>query len=404
MSMKIGIVAPVNPCALSNYLDEEYKNFLQNINVSASSVNNIVKSLLDSGHEVWVFTIGIKSEQIEGRNIHIIIIAGAKWNRIFPNLRQLSRKIKNAIDKYVGGLDVLHAHWCYEYALAVVGYSESKPVFCTIRDWAPVIYSQISIKDRLRNILFKGYWRYKMGIFREVLAVSTVNFIANSEYTASLFKKTYPNRRIEIIHNSIEDEIIVDKPIQHENNFISIAMSLDDGRKNIKTLIEAFSSFCRHYDNYKLVLVGNYHRNGGIYEYANKSGVIDKIVFTGVKSRQEIIKLLDESFCMVHPAYEETFGNILIEAMARGTIVIGGKSSGAVPYVLNQGKSGLLCDVSDWRDVANKMLIAVDDKNTVELLVRRALEEVKSLSNTVVGKKQIEVYSTKLYEKEFVES
>ena len=393
--MRIGIVAPFNPRALSSYLDEECKNDVQDINISASSVNNIVKSLLDSGHDVWVFTIGKASAKLEGGNLHVIIIEGNKWNRLFPNLRKLAKRIKREIDKYVDHLDVLHAHWCYEYALAVTDYSVEKPVFCTIRDWAPVIYSQISVKKRLRNILFKGYWRYKIRIFREVLAVPTMSFIANSEYTAALFKDEYPDREIVVIHNSVEDEIIVDNPKTHGKNFISIAMSLEDGRKNIKTLIKAFASFCEYYDDYKLILVGNYHPKGGVYRDAQKLGIKDKIVFAGIKSRREIIPLLDDSFCMVHPAYEETFGNILIEAMARGVLVIGGQKSGAVPYVLHQGNSGLLCDVSDWHDVENKMIQAVEDKSNTEKMVLNALETVRNFSNTSIAKKHNEVYLSK---------
>ena len=31
---------------------------------------------------------------------------------------------------------------------------------------------------------------------------------------------------------------------------------------------------------------------------------------------------------LIHPSYEESFGNVLIEAMARGLLVIGGKEYG----------------------------------------------------------------------------
>ena len=43
----------------------------------------------------------------------------------------------------------------------------------------------------------------------------------------------------------------------------------------------------------------------------------------------------------------------LIEAMAQGTAVVGGKVSGAVPWVLGEGKAGLLVDVQDPRALAD---------------------------------------------------
>ena len=58
---------------------------------------------------------------------------------------------------------------------------------------------------------------------------------------------------------------------------------------------------------------------------------------------------------MVHPSLEETFGNILIEAMACKCLPIGGIDSGAVPYVLQHGKLGVLCDVRSPKAIFNAM-------------------------------------------------
>ena len=244
MIMRIGIAAPFNPASLEQYLTEESKRTVFSINCSASSVNNIVKSLIDLGHEVWVFTIGNKSIKLEGKNLHIVIIEGPRWNYAFPNIDRLSKKIERVIKDYIDILDVLHCHWCYEYALASMKFAQRIPVFCTIRDWAPVIYSQISVRSRFSNILFKVYWRYKIFIFKRVISNSFIHFIANSEYTASLFKNVFPERTISLIHNSIEDELILETPRVHEKTFISISMSLDDVRKNIYSLVRAFGDLC----------------------------------------------------------------------------------------------------------------------------------------------------------------
>lgn len=392
--MRIGILAPFNPSALSSYLDDKYRVDVQTINVSASSVNNVVKSLVDSGHEVWVFTVGSYKMQYNGERLHVHVVEGARWNRIFPDLRKLASKIRHELDNYVSGLDVLHAHWCYEYALAASVYSNNKPVFCTIRDWAPVIYSQISIRKRLRNILFKVYWKYKIKIFQAVLSERSIHFIANSEYTAELFRQEYPDREINIIYNSIEDEIIVPKPVIHDKYFISIAMSLDDGRKNIKTLLRAFSKLGKEFEDYRLILIGNYHPSGDAYKFANELGVSDKIVFTGIKTRTEIISLIDKSFCMVHPAFEETFGNILIEAMARGVIVIGGTHSGAVPYVLQHGEAGVLCDVNYAEEIRDAMVKVIKDKDYRDNIVKNALKKVSEFSNSNIAEKHWNLYSS----------
>ena len=59
---------------------------------------------------------------------------------------------------------------------------------------------------------------------------------------------------------------------------------------------------------------------------------------------------------MIHSALEESFGMTLLEAMAKKTPVIGGKDSGAVPWVLNYGKSGVLTDVKSPKLIANEAI------------------------------------------------
>lgn len=391
--MKIGIASPFNPNALKGYLYQDCQDRVFPINISATSVNNIVKSLLDSGNDVWVFTVGNSFSKLDGDKLHVVIVEGTKWNTIFPNLGKLACKIQIEINRYLDKIQVLHAQWCYEYALAVEPFVGRIPVFCTIRDWAPVIYSQISVRKRLRNVLFKIYWKYKIYVFNKIITNDSIYFVANSEYTADLFKRSFPSREITIIHNSIEDEKIVKKPSKHGKKFISIAMSLEDGRKNIKTLIKAFASFCEKVEGYQLVLVGNYHPNSGVFDYAKALGIIDKIDFTGVSSRDHIIELIDDSICMVHPAFEETFGNIVIEAMARGVLVIGGKESGAIPYVLKHGDIGMLCNVYDWEDICAKMEYVIKDETYYHQTVEKAMKAVWFYSNSQTAMKHLTLYN-----------
>ena len=58
---------------------------------------------------------------------------------------------------------------------------------------------------------------------------------------------------------------------------------------------------------------------------------------------------------LVHPALEESFRYTLIEAASVGTPVIGGVASGAVQWVLADGASGLLVDVTSPDRIAAAM-------------------------------------------------
>jgi glycosyltransferase involved in cell wall biosynthesis len=64
---------------------------------------------------------------------------------------------------------------------------------------------------------------------------------------------------------------------------------------------------------------------------------------------------------LVHPALEEAQPMAIIEAMARRIPVIGGKTSGGVPWTLDVGRAGILVDVRSPDQVATAMQRLITD-------------------------------------------
>src|SRR5690606_7343510 len=59
----------------------------------------------------------------------------------------------------------------------------------------------------------------------------------------------------------------------------------------------------------------------------------------------QLIQKVAAAKVLLHPSVEESFGMAVLESMVVGTPVVGGEKSGFVPYLLNHGKAGVLCDV-----------------------------------------------------------
>lgn len=68
----------------------------------------------------------------------------------------------------------------------------------------------------------------------------------------------------------------------------------------------------------------------------------------------------------------------LIESMYVKTYVIAGVNSGAVPWVLGNGKYGKLIDVSDENKIAEAIIAAYNNENEVETVVEKAYKYVKA--------------------------
>ena len=140
--MNIGIAAPCNP---SEFIDYYYsRDDVSSFNLTASSIHSIIRGLLKCGHNVVVFTSSIDINHnlvYEGEHIKVFVLTRkiiCKKIGVIDRFYMVSR-LKKIIKANIHSLDVLHAHWTYDYALACAEYSKLLPVFCTIRDWCPYL-------------------------------------------------------------------------------------------------------------------------------------------------------------------------------------------------------------------------------------------------------------------------
>ena len=395
--MRIAIVGYFNPRYISDYL---YNDDIPSVNITANSVNTYVMSLLNAGHFVRVFTtFGFKGKDylFKGRNVEVFMTSSYGFMKgigFFSRL-YMPRKLIKLMENHLEDIDVLHAQWTYDFALAAKYFSYQKPVFCTIRDWCPYILStQKSLVDKI-------YWYISLVLFRNVMNSDKIHFIANSSYTYQCALSEYPKKYIYIIPNPINSKFYVTNRIcqPHRNTFVSIAHSLEDPRKNVTKLLKAFKLYRSHLPSAQLLLIGNYSLNSEIYCKWKTDNLLINVTFTGSLKQDDVIRTLDKCYCLVHPSLEETFGNILLEAMSRRVPCIGGKNAGAVPYVLKEGECGILCDVEDPEDIYRAML-EIDNESKVKEIVDNATKMIKNeYLSEIIAKKHIEIYKDALDKK-----
>ncbi len=376
--MKIAIAGPFNPKCAEKYFSKDYN--LPNINITASSVNIYVCALLELGHEVIVFTSDPyhkKTVVYIGDRIKIYCISSKFRVRGFGRYR-MHKRIQNYIQKEIQNIDILHAEWTYEYALASLKYVEQKPVFCSVRDWCPYI---LSIVKGIKN---KCYWYMNFYMFKKVMLEQKVCFIANSNYTKNNISEDYPDNHVVMIPNPVQSEFILKKREIYPKNpvFISISNSLENIRKNYKVLLMAFQDYLKENETARLILIGSYGEDWKINMQQN--GLLKNVELKGSLAHDEVFQILDCASCLIHPSLEETFGNIFLEAMCRKVICIGGEASGAVPQILGEGKYGILCDITNPSSIVEAMR-QTENKTLVSKIVSDCTEylEMKYLDSKV---------------------
>jgi glycosyltransferase involved in cell wall biosynthesis len=371
--MNIGISSPVTINKFTEYLNEEFQGIsLQITGLKAPAVDTLILGLLKAGHNVSVYTLAVEVKDIiilHGLHLTIFVapIINHKWWRPFGIFTYKAMQIKKCVNMDSINLDVIHAHWTSEYAIGIL-YSGRRniPIIVTVRDWMPAIL-------KLNKFHYYFYVRYVLNFI--VFKHENVKFIANSQYIAKLIKRKW-GKDVPVVSNPISDMFFVPakQEIRKKFRIISITNNICKG-KNIDILIKAFRLFNSEYENIELYLVGrDFHENHPTIIKWKQNGFLENVKLFGHVNNYELVKVLDQSDLLVHPSLEESFGNILLEAMARKVAIIGGLKSGAVPDILLHGKVGYLCDVTSVNAIKDAIVFLYSNVSYRNELVSRAYD------------------------------
>lgn len=386
--MKIGIAAPLNIELLKEYLGSDTKS-LPNGN-SFSYISELILAFLEKNIPIHAFTLDNNIEApitVSNKNLTLTIIPARK-SGLKRTLTLYKNEIKALVSAYESSdCDLLHAHWTYEYAWAAV--RSTKKHLITVHD-APW---------RILKFLPPFWYRFPRAI-GAYLALRRANEVtAVSPYIIRYLKKKKFIKETAPIHLSLNG--VAPLPLEQkelaETNNVTYATVLQGFThvKNGKNAIIAFSKLHSKNQNTKMKMFGtDYGVNQKAQQWAIQNGYSDGIEFIGLKPKKQVMQILqNEVDVMLNPCREESFSLAIVEALMSGLAVIGGKNSGAVPDVLDNGKAGILCNIEDPSDIEAAMTQLLDHKvrNRFRKYARKYAISNFSFSNAV--QQYIDIYN-----------
>jgi glycosyltransferase involved in cell wall biosynthesis len=139
--------------------------------------------------------------------------------------------------------------------------------------------------------------------------------------------------------------------------------------KQHKTLLAAFSQLAKDFPDMHLVLIGTGELWEGTRAQAREITGGERIHFLGVRpDARQLLGIID---VYVQPSDGEGIGIAVVEAMlARRAIVV--SDAGALPEVIDDGSTGLMCRVLDAADLAGKIAALAQDPERRRSLGERA--------------------------------
>ncbi|WP_223284875.1 glycosyltransferase family 4 protein [Hymenobacter qilianensis] len=327
-----------------------------------------MQGLLEAGHQVSVYSLDPKvTTPVVLRGSQLTIYLGHFRPRARQRCPDLFRQEGKELARFIhqDKPEIVHAHWAYEFALGALmsGY----PHLITLHDNPWVVLRYVPDAYRVVRLLLK------LRILRW-----GKNFTAVSPYIAEALKSK--NRHPIVVPNAVRPAPGGPRSFPTGPRRRIISMQAEwSSLKNVDTALLAFREVRQRLgSDVEYWLYGpNYGLNGQAHQWAKAHGVAEGVHFAGKATHNEIITLLPDFDVMLHPSREESFGMTLVEAMQAGVPVIAGAKSGAVPWVLDYGKHGILTDINSPAAIADALCHLLTQPQLYEKLSREGITTVQ---------------------------
>lgn len=203
-------------------------------------------------------------------------------------------------------------------------------------------------------------------------------FTAVSEAATGYFR-TLSDRPVKIIPNGIDIKRYSKRPssaVRHPHMKTIFFVGRLEDRKGIKYLLRAFNELSGRRDDVQLLIAGSGPDENKLREYVNELK-IPRVTFLGYISDDEKIHQFHRADVFCSPArYGESFGIVLLEAMAAGTPTVAGDNQGYVGTMQGTGALSLVNPL-DTIDFARRLELLLFNEDIRSIWQKWAKNYVK---------------------------
>ena len=359
-----------------------------------TSVINLSKGLEKAGHQVFIFAPEYPNYQDEQKNIFRYKSFRFNYGGYFyvipipfiSNAEELIKKLN---------LDIIHSHQPYSLGSEALKFSKKLkiPLVFTYHiryedysHYVPLIPASISKKyirkittkysNQCDKIIAPSTAIKKMLVDRGIK--SSINIIPSGINIDNFKKDTGQKNEIRKKYNIKPDDILL------------ITACRLTKEKNLEFLIKSFAKIKQKYSNVQFMIVGDGAVKKDLEKLAKELEIKNRVIFTGLVDRTEIVGLYQASDIFIFASKTETQGLVAVEAMAAGNPVVAIKASGIEDMVKNN-EDGLLTSESE-EEFSESVLKIVNNKNLREKMSAQAITNSERFSIKLWIEKVVELY------------
>lgn len=258
---------------------------------------------------------------------------------------------KRHLSQIASGYDILHIHCCSKIGFfpAIVGV----PIGKKLNKRVILTYHGGGAEN-----FFKQHKR----LVKHYLLKTDTNIVL-SGFLGEVFAK------YQIPHTIIPNVIELDATRfrfreQIKPNFISIRTL--SPLYNIECILRAFKKVRSQIPDAKLTIVGDGPSKESLERMVSEENIQD-VRFIGRVDNQEIYNYLDKADIMLSAPKIDNMPVSILEAFNAGLLVIS-SNVGGLPYMIEDGVNGLLFSSDNDIELANKMILAVNNVKSIDII------------------------------------
>ncbi|OUL06210.1 N-acetyl-alpha-D-glucosaminyl L-malate synthase BshA [Bacillus spizizenii] len=330
------------------------------------------KQLAEKGHEIHFITSSIPFRlNTYHPNIHFHEVEVNQY-AVFkypPYDLTLASKIAEVAERE--NLDIIHAHYALPHA--VCAYLAKQMLKRTIGIVTTLHGTDITVLGYDPSL--KDLIRFAIEASDRVTAVS-------SALAAETYDLIKPEKKIETIYNFIDERVYLKKntaAIKEKHGILpdeKVVIHVSNFRKvkRVQDVIRVFRNIAGK-TKAKLLLVGDGPEKSTACDLVRKYGLENQVLMLGNQDRVEELYSISDLKLLL--SEKESFGLVLLEAMACGVPCIG-TNIGGIPEVIKNNVSGFLVDVGDVAAATDRAMSILEDEQLSKRFTEAAMEMLKN--------------------------
>ena len=349
------------------------------------------------GYNSYILTNDIKHELPDVfRSVHIVKVKRlfkkignfAYFIKLLRRLNIFKYLIKNA--KEIDVLMLFHISRCsYWYAFVYKLLNKTGKVYIKA-DFNLEVYQKEIRRLNTKSRTFKDFFKKRNEIAeykkrkKLVTMVDLISYETEDSYNEMKYSYAGVDTKGKVIYlpngyDNLEIERNYKiKNMDNKKNIILTVGRLGTEAKNTEFLLESLKKI--DFKDWKFYFVGSETKEFQIYKdnFFNKYPYLkEKILFLGeIKDRKKLYSLYNEAKVFVLPSKWESFGIVMVEAMAFGDYIITSNTCAANDITKN-GEIGKIISIDEDKELVNSIQDVINNKIDLKLKYDKTLEYVK---------------------------